>query len=100
MISSRRRSPLAPSRVVIPSEDQVQVWSLAFSGRASAPANAQLQQRRDHLAGCGIAFLDLLDAAEGESLRRARARARRAGRGGRRATARARTAWRRAVRAA
>lgn len=70
MLARRSRlAPVAPARVAIPAEEVVQVWSLAFSGRASAPACAQLQHRLDHLSGCGIRFLDLVDAADGESLR-------------------------------
>ena len=66
--ASRRRSYLAPSEACIPAEDTAQVFSLAFAERPSAPA-APTQHRLDDLGACTISFLDLVDAADGESLR-------------------------------
>lgn len=59
-------------RVAIPADETAQIWALSFQDRASAPcwAAAMQQRRGDHLAGCGIAFLDLVETADGdESLR-------------------------------
>ncbi|GBF88009.1 hypothetical protein Rsub_00721 [Raphidocelis subcapitata] len=73
MMASRRRSPLAPPKADAAAQsfrsDAAQVWSLAFAGRASAPAAEQQQHRFEAMGGCAIAFLDLIDTPEGESLR-------------------------------